>query len=150
MSLASLLLAFAPAIAARFEKPKPEKPPSYVCARCGAESFNPNDIRERYCARCHAFAELEEARAELERLRYQPYACAQNAMAQASQQMQQIAMAQNAQLQQMAMAQNAQLLAHGIYQGLGQLGQQNALAWPWHCDCSPSRSRALLGDCPGA
>jgi ribosomal protein S27AE len=55
MSLTSLLLAFAPAIAARLEKP--EKPASYVCARCGAESFNPNDIRERYCGRCHAFAD---------------------------------------------------------------------------------------------
>jgi hypothetical protein len=30
-------------------------PPSFVCPRCGAQSFNPNDIRERYCGRCHAF-----------------------------------------------------------------------------------------------
>ena len=29
--------------------------PSFICPHCGAESFNPNDIRERYCGRCHAF-----------------------------------------------------------------------------------------------
>ena len=29
--------------------------PSFVCPRCGAESFNPNDIRERYCSRCHVY-----------------------------------------------------------------------------------------------
>jgi hypothetical protein len=28
---------------------------SFVCPHCGAESFNPNDIRERYCGRCHQF-----------------------------------------------------------------------------------------------
>jgi len=27
--------------------------PSYVCPRCGARSYNPNDIREGYCGRCH-------------------------------------------------------------------------------------------------
>ena len=30
---------------------------SFVCPRCGAESFNLNDIRERYCGRCHQFAD---------------------------------------------------------------------------------------------
>ena len=30
-------------------------PPSFVCPHCGAESFNPNDIAQRYCGRCHAF-----------------------------------------------------------------------------------------------
>jgi ribosomal protein S27AE len=30
---------------------------SFVCPRCGAESFNPNDIRGRYCGRCHAFVD---------------------------------------------------------------------------------------------
>jgi ribosomal protein S27AE len=35
------------------------EPPSYVCPRCGARSFNPNDIRERYCGRCHVFQEDE-------------------------------------------------------------------------------------------
>lgn len=29
----------------------------FVCPRCGAESFNPNDIRERYCGRCHVFVD---------------------------------------------------------------------------------------------
>jgi hypothetical protein len=28
---------------------------SFVCPRCQAESFNPNDIREQYCGHCHAF-----------------------------------------------------------------------------------------------
>jgi len=32
-------------------------PPSFVCPRCGAESFNANDIRERYCGRCHVFVD---------------------------------------------------------------------------------------------
>lgn len=30
---------------------------SFVCPRCGAESFNPNDIAEHYCGRCHAFVD---------------------------------------------------------------------------------------------
>lgn len=30
-------------------------PPSFTCPHCGAVSFNPNDIRERYCGACHAF-----------------------------------------------------------------------------------------------
>jgi hypothetical protein len=29
--------------------------PSFICPRCGRESFNPNDIRERYCGACHQF-----------------------------------------------------------------------------------------------
>jgi ribosomal protein S27AE len=32
-------------------------PPSFVCPRCGAESYNPNDIRESYCGRCHVFVD---------------------------------------------------------------------------------------------
>ena len=31
--------------------------PSFVCPRCGAKSFNPNDIAARYCGRCHAFVD---------------------------------------------------------------------------------------------
>jgi hypothetical protein len=31
--------------------------PSFTCPRCGAVSANLNDIRERYCGRCHAFLE---------------------------------------------------------------------------------------------
>jgi len=32
-------------------------PTSFVCPRCGAESFNLNDIVERYCGRCHQFVD---------------------------------------------------------------------------------------------
>ena len=32
-------------------------PTSFVCPRCGAESFNLNDIVERYCGRCHVFVD---------------------------------------------------------------------------------------------
>lgn len=30
---------------------------SFTCPRCGATSFNPNDIRERYCGRCRQWAD---------------------------------------------------------------------------------------------
>jgi ribosomal protein S27AE len=30
---------------------------SYICPNCGAESFNRNDVRERYCGACHVFEE---------------------------------------------------------------------------------------------
>lgn len=33
-------------------------PPSYVCPRCGARSFNANDIALRYCGRCHRFEDV--------------------------------------------------------------------------------------------
>jgi hypothetical protein len=33
------------------------EPPSFTCPRCGAVSYNPNDIRERYCGRCHVFVD---------------------------------------------------------------------------------------------
>ena len=36
--------------------------PSFVCPQCGAESFNPNDMRERYCARCHVFVDDSASR----------------------------------------------------------------------------------------
>jgi hypothetical protein len=29
--------------------------PSFTCPVCGAVSYNPNDIREQYCGRCHKF-----------------------------------------------------------------------------------------------
>ena len=31
--------------------------PSFLCPRCGARSFNPHDIANRYCVRCHLFAD---------------------------------------------------------------------------------------------
>lgn len=30
--------------------------PYFECPRCGARSYNLNDVRERYCGRCHQFA----------------------------------------------------------------------------------------------
>jgi hypothetical protein len=30
--------------------------PSFQCPKCGAVSYNPNDVRERYCGACHKFA----------------------------------------------------------------------------------------------
>ena len=32
-----------------------EEPPAFICSRCGFKSFNPNDIAQRYCGRCHVF-----------------------------------------------------------------------------------------------
>jgi hypothetical protein len=29
--------------------------PHFTCPRCAAVSFNPNDLRERYCGRCRLF-----------------------------------------------------------------------------------------------
>lgn len=33
--------------------------PSIVCLPCGRRSFNPTDIRQRYCGRCHRFHDPE-------------------------------------------------------------------------------------------
>jgi hypothetical protein len=51
-----LLLGLATALE-EFEKVKFPlgKPPSYTCPRCHLVSYNPNDIKERYCGRCHEF-----------------------------------------------------------------------------------------------
>lgn len=35
---------------------EPIDPPSFHCPRCGAISFNTNDIREQYCGACHQYA----------------------------------------------------------------------------------------------
>lgn len=35
--------------------PKKPPPPSFTCPRCGSVSYNPHDIENRYCARCHVF-----------------------------------------------------------------------------------------------
>jgi hypothetical protein len=40
------------------ERPLTDKaslPPSFTCPKCGAVSYNPNDVRERYCGACHEF-----------------------------------------------------------------------------------------------
>lgn len=34
--------------------------PFIVCAACGFTSPNANDVRERYCPRCHVFHDEEE------------------------------------------------------------------------------------------
>jgi DnaJ-class molecular chaperone len=33
----------------------PREQPFFECPSCGAVSYNSNDIRERYCGRCHAW-----------------------------------------------------------------------------------------------
>jgi hypothetical protein len=35
--------------------------PSWRCPRCAALTFHPRDIEQRYCGRCHRFAETEGA-----------------------------------------------------------------------------------------
>lgn len=32
--------------------------PAIRCLACGATSYNPHDLRNRYCGRCHQFGEL--------------------------------------------------------------------------------------------
>jgi len=32
-------------------------PPSFCCPECGAVSYHPVDISERYCGFCHRFAD---------------------------------------------------------------------------------------------
>lgn len=34
---------------------KDSNPEAFTCPRCGLASYNPNDKREGYCARCHAW-----------------------------------------------------------------------------------------------
>ena len=68
MSIVSTL-AFVIATAAS----KVAKPLSYVCPACRAESFNPNDIRERYCGRCHVSeleTQIDNLRRECDQWRY--------------------------------------------------------------------------------
>lgn len=32
-------------------------PPKFVCPKCEAVTFHPEDVRQRYCGRCHLFAD---------------------------------------------------------------------------------------------
>jgi ribosomal protein L37E len=64
MTLTSLFAFVSGAILARRKEPEPE-PESFVCERCGIKSYNPHDIRERYCGRCHEFDAMARARADL-------------------------------------------------------------------------------------
>jgi hypothetical protein len=165
MSLTSLLLAFAPAIAARFEKP--EKSARELELECALRQARVDCVTlER-----EVMAERERAglwRNEAWRLRHNDpmpmggqHALPQfpppqtvweqhNAMAQQASQQLQLQMMQSAQnIQQQAYSQG---LA-GAQQNYLQDGPQQAygaLPVGWQCDCSPSRSRALVGDCPGA
>ena len=34
--------------------------PHFTCPECGIKSWNPNDIHERYCGRCHIFFAFED------------------------------------------------------------------------------------------
>jgi hypothetical protein len=35
--------------------------PHFTCPDCGATSYNPNDIREGYCGRCHRWTGVASA-----------------------------------------------------------------------------------------
>jgi hypothetical protein len=41
----------------RTNRTKRTKPPAFRCPFCGFVSYNPNDLRERYCVRCHRFVD---------------------------------------------------------------------------------------------
>lgn len=36
-------------------KPKQEEDPHFTCPDCGAKSYNPHDIKNKYCGNCHVF-----------------------------------------------------------------------------------------------
>jgi hypothetical protein len=36
-----------------------------LCLDCGLISFNPNDVRERYCGNCHEFHDAKEVKARV-------------------------------------------------------------------------------------
>jgi hypothetical protein len=42
-------------LVAELEKRAPVPVPSITCPTCGRTSWNPNDVRERYCGNCHAY-----------------------------------------------------------------------------------------------
>jgi len=145
MSLASVLLAFAPAIAARL-KPR-EKGERELELEAELKSLN---------ARLeHTIAELEEARERGNRWRdlYLDLRRERDA-GQAMQQMAQQQMAQWSQLQQMAAMQNqafaqqAQAQAQGLQNYQGMQNYQQGLAQQAlldHCSCTPSRANGLYG-----
>lgn len=39
------------------EKGQPQAAPSIVCKTCKLESWNTNDVEQRYCGNCHVFHE---------------------------------------------------------------------------------------------
>jgi ribosomal protein L37E len=47
------------------ERPLTDKaslPATFTCPKCGAVSYNPNDVKERYCGACHEFFKAEGVR----------------------------------------------------------------------------------------
>jgi ribosomal protein L37E len=54
-----------------------ERKDHFTCPRCGAKSWNLNDIRERYCGRCHTFDDNVQALYERERARFRRHQEAQ-------------------------------------------------------------------------
>lgn len=40
-------------------------PPSITCPICGRTSYNQDDIKERYCGKCHQFLDLLQFSLEL-------------------------------------------------------------------------------------
>lgn len=40
----------------------PPEPQTFTCPKCGAVSYNANDVRERYCGACHDFAKEQGVR----------------------------------------------------------------------------------------
>jgi hypothetical protein len=179
MSLTSLLLAFAPAIAARFRpveelahenKRLKDELAGVMCEleviRNGLETMTIERNAERERAGLWRREAQRQRLFERNELLPMPmggqHALPQfpppqtvweqhNAMQaqQASQQLQQQMMQSAQNIQQQAYSQG---LA-GAQQNYLQDGPQQAygaLPVGWQCDCSPSRSRALVGDCPGA
>jgi ribosomal protein S27AE len=45
-----------------------ERALSFTCPDCGKESFNVNDVVNRYCGKCHVFTEDKRAWEEHERI----------------------------------------------------------------------------------
>lgn len=43
--------------------------PFYLCPECGAKSYNPYDIVQRYCGGCHQFEQIKELLKSYERAR---------------------------------------------------------------------------------
>lgn len=119
---------------------------SFVCRECGAESFNPNDIRERYCGRCH----VSELEAKLDDLRRDRDDWRRMAEAWRGHMLRESPPAQNAALQQQNLMaqyhQQAAMNAQNFYgQGLGQmLGLAQAQALGDFCNCVPARHDMFL------
>lgn len=153
MSILTTFALMATAVVAKLRQE--DKPPSFVCGKCGAESFNPNDIRERYCGRCHVFElktkidELTSERDDWRRMAegWRAHRLAESApqilRAQAEQQRHAM---ENAQYQQaqanQQMAQN--FYSQGLAGGILGLAQAQAQTLNDFCNCVPARHDMFL------